>query len=465
MFRDLIPLQPIRHRIRGCQTSHSATRPRRTDRVAAMDLQDRKRMFDACQPDRPLEPHDPRYVEIDRNDRPRRYDWVEHIAGEFLLPSDPTMLLLTGLPGTGKTTELLRVAEVLSAPEGAHLLPIWIDAAKLISLHDPLEFHELVFVILAETERHIATVLEGERAPKLAHEGLVERLWTSLQSEVALPNFEFGSFGSKMVLELRSNPTFKRRIKDAISTREPEFVEQAYQAMQSLRERARRVTTHKDLILIVDSLEQLRGIRDETTLLDSVERVFGTQLRPQTLGVHAIFTVPPALATRRMLEIRFMPLIKIREKDGSRFDPGHRAMWEMVMLRMTTTDLEQVFGGGWSARIDCLIDRSGGYARELIRMLQDSIKLSSLPLDNHDFEIVMGERADRYRRLVPGTAIPLLAKIHREHPPLLIPDVNPESTRLMELLLTNNLVMVYQNKEEWIDINPAITSLVEARRD
>ena len=95
-------------------------------------------------------------------------------------------------------------------------------------------------------------------------------------------------------------------------------------------------------------------------------------------------------------------------------------------------------------------------------MLQDAIKSSDLPLPDHDFDIVLAERADRYRRLVPRSAHALLRMIHTDHPPLQIPDHSAESAKLMELLLTNNLLMVYQNYEEWTDVNPAIVSLVEA---
>lgn len=427
-----------------------------------MQLHDRRRLYEACQPDHPLDPDDERYVDIDgAQGRPRRYDWVEHIASEFVLPTAPTLLLLTGLPGSGKSTELKRVVQRLADPQGPHLFPVWVDAAELIDLHEPLELHELVFAVLAQTERTIARTLEGQRTPEVAHESLVERLWAWLtKTTVELPKLELGKDGHKLVLELRGNPTFKQQVRAAIAKFRTEFEHEAHAHMQVLRERAKRVTSHRDLIVVFDSLEQLRGVRDDDLILASAEEVFGKQLRAQTLGVHAIFTVPAALATRRMLEIRFMPLIKIREKDGSDHAPGLDAMRRMVMQRLSEADLLALFGPAWSPRIDRLIRRSGGYARELIRMLQDSLKFSTFPLGDHDFEIVLAERADRYRRLVPRSAHALLRMIHETHPPLQIPEQTLESAKLMELLVTNNLLMVYQNYEEWTDINPAILSLV-----
>jgi hypothetical protein len=430
-------------------------------------LDELKRLYNACDPGEPLAPEDARYVDIDKGAdgaSPRRYDWIDHIASGFELAKHPRLLLLTGLPGSGKSTELLRVLDKLAAPEGPHLLPVRIDANDVINLRAPLELHELVFAVLAETERQIAERLEGATRARVASETVLARMWAWLtRTDVGLSNFDLGAGAHNLVLELRNNPTFKQRMRQSIGQRQTEFESEVRSYMDELKQRARAVTSHADILVVFDSLEQLRGISvDEAEVLRSAERVFG-ELRAETLGVHAIFTVPAALATRRFLEVQFMPLVKICEKDGSMYPPGHLAMRNIVTQRISEHELEQLLGVEWSQRIDRLVTQSGGYARELVTMLQEVISVRKYPVSEHRFEILLGDRADRYRRLVPTDAMDLIEDIAANHPPLRVPAKDSTSAHLVDLLITNNLLMVYQNREEWTDLNPAIRSLLPSR--
>ena len=447
----------------------------------SLSLQELRRLYAFCDPDEPLEPGDPRYVDIDRADeaggRPRRYGWIQRISRKFELGADsPRTVLLTGLPGSGKSTELRLILDQLRDPEGAALFPVLIDAEQVIDLRAPLDLPELVLTLLMETERRIIVDLE-EADPAgadnaIATKSVGTRFWNWLATtEVELSSFDIGVFGQKLTLELKTNEDFKDLLRKVVKQRLGSFLLRAREHMEELQARVKccRIdasTSHyAGLVIALDSLERLRGTSSNASdVLDSVEYIF-RNFSARDLGAHAIFTVPAALVTRSKLDVEFMPAIKIRARDGADYEPGLLAMHALLDGRMSADEQTAVFGPEHESRVRTMIVQSGGDPREFLKMVQEALSVAELPLDARAFRVLMGTRADGYRRLVRGDALDLLRKIHRDKPPLSLHTSEPGNSRLTDSLLMNSLVMLYQNDTEWTDVNPAILSMIAERDD
>ena len=72
------------------------------------------RVYRQCDPAKPLEPNDPRYVSCEG--LRGTGDLVSRVANAIRRSDDPMHLLFTGHRGGGKTTELLRLQEMLAYP-------------------------------------------------------------------------------------------------------------------------------------------------------------------------------------------------------------------------------------------------------------------------------------------------------------------------------------------------------------
>lgn len=173
--------------------------------------------------------------------------------------------------------------------------------------------------------------------------------------------FGIGSFGL-LTLELRSNPSFKEQIRAALKQRLTHFVIQARDYMAELEATVKRyengepTVQYRGLIVAFDGLEKLRGLSSNAhEVLMSAEYVF-RKLNARDLGVHAIFTVPAALATRRHLDIEFMPVIKIREKSGADYRAGVQAMRSLIDSRMTPSEQISLSSALIGAMLICLPD-------------------------------------------------------------------------------------------------------------
>lgn len=454
--------------------------------MGEMESSKLRKLYARCDPYEVLPANDSeRYVDVDdmaamaasssdadpETLRPRRYAWINRIAKKFELSNKPCQLLLTGLPGSGKSTELRRVAARLKSADGARLYPVWIDAEQVLDLDQPIDEADLVLTIIAETERAVLELEAKHSTPeKLGHESPLERLWnfllnTKLESEaggVAFPGV------ATLGVKLKNDPSLRERVRAAVAARTTEFLAEARQHMKQLEARVQfyevvgqREHKYAGVIVLFDSLEKLHGVtHNYREVLDSAEVVMSKGAQQINLGVHALYTVPIAVA-RRIEGVQLMPLIKVFDRSTAKsFEPGVEALRCIVQKRLPSEALEEIFGAAHEQRVSKLVQRSGGYPRELVTFLREALEEDVFPLSDAAFSRLLANRADEYKRKIPSTeALELLRRIGRERGPL----IGPEDGRdLMESLLTRSLVFVYQNDEEWADINPALASLLES---
>lgn len=404
--------------------------------------------------------------EIDEELRPRRYAWIDHIATKFERSQTPRQVLLTGLPGSGKTTELRRVAARLGRADGARLLTVYIDAEQVIDIDQRIDGPEIILAVVAETERAVLRLeAKHDTSVELGHEGPFKRLWNYIcNTTIELNKAGATTEAANVVLALKTDPSLRKRVRDAVAARTSEFLEQARLQMRELEARVKKYEIpgqreHKyaGVFVLFDSLEKLRGLSNNfREVLESGEHVMRHNAELLKLGVHALYTVPIAIS-RRVDGVNLMPLIKVYDREGAPFAPGVAAMRRLVDKRLPPETLFEIFGPQYEARVKRMIEQSGGYPRELVELLRGALEESRLPLGPIAFNRLLGARVDEYARKVTTEALPLLLQVARARGRFTVSD---EQRELAERLLTDSLVFVYQNEIEWADINPALASLL-----
>jgi hypothetical protein len=426
-----------------------------------MDLKTRKTYYNRCDPSEPLDPGDDRNVDLDDlGPTPvRGINWVHRLASRIELSDKPVFELFTGLPGSGKSTELRRLAARLEKPDGAHLLPVLVDAERVLDLANPIDVPEIIAGILECTE---AVVLrhEGKDPEKAMEEGYLTRLWAWLtrtdvdigKGELTIPG------GPKLVAEMKTRPTLRQRVRATIAAHLTTFLREARDEMKLLESRATGLG-YSGLVVIFDSLEKLRGISTNwTQVLESAEQLFAAGAPYLRLPVHILYTVPPALAARRWFDqqVQFIPMIKLRERNGADFKPGLDAARELVRKRVPDAVLIELLGPSAEARIKELILWSGGYPREIIRLLRSAFALSTAPISEEDLQRIISEIRDAYRKIVPADAYEWLAQVSRDHYLVFQSDGHRQAA---DLMLQNNAVLRYLNGGDWFDLHPAVQQI------
>jgi hypothetical protein len=424
-----------------------------------MDLRERRLYYNRCKPEEALGPEDERNLDVDRfgTVRVRGINWVDRLAEPVELSTDPVLLLFSGLRGSGKSTELLRLSQRLSHPRGANLLPVYIDALEILDTAGTVDIPDIIASVVHSAEECLLRA-EGKDAAQALQEGYLTRLWTWLtrtgidpkQAEYSIPG------GLKLILEMKTRPTLRQRVRSVIAAYLTAFLEDARKELNRLNDRAVRLG-HAGLAVIFDSLEKLRGTSTNWgEVLDSAERVFAGGAPYLRLPVHVIYTVPPALLGRCIEHVEFIPMIKLRERDGSPYPPGIASARELIRKRVPDAALEKLLGRKAEDRLKELIMWSGGYPREIIRLLRRILEVPKPPLSKADFQRLWDELCDEYRKFVPEDAFPWLARVASEQ----YLAIRTEADRqVADLMLNNNAVLRYLNENDWFDLHPAVREI------
>ncbi|WP_300441499.1 ABC transporter ATP-binding protein [Zoogloea sp.] len=424
-----------------------------------MDFATQRTYYNRCHFQESLAPDDARNLDIDGigPQKVRGSNWVETLARKIEFSDPPVFLLFTGLPGSGKSTELRRLIARLSKPPRGDFLPVLIDGETSLDLTNPVDIPDVIAAILFAVEEAVLKA-EGRDPEQAMMEGYFTRLWNWLtQTDLELGKGEFTvPGGPKLVAEMRTRPSLRGKVRSIIASHLSLFLKQAREELELLEARARQCG-HSRLVVIFDSLEKLRGTSENwEQVLASAERIFAGGAPHLHLPVHVLYTIPTALVSRRFEHVSFLPMIKLANRDGTPFPPGFDAARELVRRRVPDNAIAEILGPDSEARIAELIHWSGGYPREIVRLLQLALAHDDLPLSQPDFERIFNELKDAYRKIVPADAFDWLAQVATEQYYTVL---NNDHRQIADQMLLNNAVLRYVNGNDWFDLHPAVAEI------
>ncbi|MEM9457519.1 MAG: hypothetical protein AAGF11_25290 [Myxococcota bacterium] len=423
--------------------------------VDGMDHDRVRELYNSCNPAESLSVNDPRNVDLDNmaNGNVRGSIWARKMAREFELSDSFVCKLFSGLPGSGKSTELQRLLFNLS---DKGFLSVLIDADREIDLTGPIDAPEIVAVVVSAVEKAILE-REGKDPEDALKNGYASRLWNFItNTDIDFKGMVASKGPVKLTAELKTNPMLRQRFREILAPRLSQFLGEAREYVEGLQERARKLE-FKGIVVAFDSLEKLRGMSESwDAVVDSAERVFARGAEHVRLPVHTVYTVPTALLSRQ-LDIEFMPAVKVRERDGGEYVPGVNALHELIRRRISDEEREELFGSG-RQQVDLLnrlIHDSGGYLRSLVSALRDIVAEENHPVTGEFIDALFQRRVDEYKRIVTKADHDFLVSIRAEKE-LTLPDSSAQSRRMAEHLLANNVVLRYQNANDWFDLHPAV---------
>ncbi len=429
-------------------------------------------LYNLCDPEEPLDPQDVRNVNIEEkfDEEPRGSSWVRDTLDRLKRAQKKRHTgFFCGLRGSGKSTELRRLAAGAALPRNGSLLPVIIDAEGLLDLSATVDLPDVLLVMLYGVEREVLK-LQGSNPGHAMKEGPFDRLWhwfnsteitlgdveVTADAEAGLPGGAKVASGVKLALALKERPSLRAAFRDRASAAFERFLGEVRGELDQLVKQI--VETHHGVLVILDSLEKLRGT--STTWKDvhaSAEKVFRRIGEGLDLPVHAVYTVPPSLHQRLNIPgLHFMPMIKLHERvTGAPFDKGIQAARALIRQRVPDQELAELLGSTEvEERVTTLIQISGGYPRELIRLLQDIV--IAAPFHERRFQQVLARAGDNVRAsVVTQEAVAVLARVAR-YQALTVPD---ELRPFVDELLDNNVILRYQNQELWYEVHPAVIGL------
>ncbi len=431
-------------------------------------LSELRQMVTRCDPGAPLAVGDPAYYALDEGVPVRGSEGRSCIdaliATIDLDERGDTRQLFTGFPGCGKTTELLRLVDRLRASsEPTHV--IYLDVEReYVNPYATLEPSDLLRVLTFALDLEAETVAK-ESWPR---SGYARRLRDYLGSVdgtqgAALPDLD----DRALMRELGTSGALRERLSAALATRLSSFAEESRAVAEAAVGKIREATGATRVVLVVDGLEKVLAAREEdrSRIERSLETTFIDHAELLRFGCHLVLTCPMWLRYRTSqlgglwsAEPAVLPMVKVKNPDGSPYEPGLTKLAELVARRL---DLARVFGDATaqSETLRHLLEASGGYPRDLLRMLREALRRSDLelPIPRRVVDQVITGLSEEYRLGLREAHLDVLREIAQTH---VFPRGDDARVELFGQLLDRWFLLAYRNGvpelPEWYDLHPLV---------
>jgi len=413
----------------------------------------------------PCDPKETRYVRLEESGRGA----VDEIRATIDLRLDTTTQLLSGPNGSGKTTELLRLKGNL---ENDGFTVAIVDILQFVNRSAPIDVADFLVAIALGV---------GEQLPELPTSdggGFGQRFLRFLRrvnvtldagpvsaamSTEAITVSAVG-VGVEVDLkrELRNSELFVRELRSKLAFQVGGLYDEVAEYFQQLG--AANIVAHSDtrgLVVIVDSLEKLRGTQEnDDEVQSSVEALFvhhsdklrfGSQHMVYTVPTYLLFTSPGALPYDG--RVQPVPIPQVRNRFGALDDNALESVAELVDVVSRRIDWEQLLGD--RERLDVVVTASGGHLRDLFLILQQIItqvygRGIALPVNiaqidealdaiARSFASLTKEKADFLRRFAAtdGVLEPAESEVH-----------------LMARLMDTHMLLAHINGQDWYEVHP-----------
>jgi len=414
----------------------------------------------------PLPADSPFYVPILESDPSK--DPILNLWQRISLSESESVNLLTGFRGNGKSTELRRLKKLL---ENDGCIVVLIDMFDNLLMTKPVELSDFVLSLMAA----LAQEVEKFGLQNVLSLNYWERLSSFLTTEVELDKIDLQLKGAgvaaKLGMKLKSEPDFKERVQTHLRGHLSRLIEDAQEYVTELIDALRKQSNNPDLkvVLLVDSLEQIRGIGDEAQQVhDSVVELFSGQAANLTFPkLHIVYTIPPYLQALSKNLGRSMgghsiiswPNIHIRNKQGDVDMEGAEIMFHIISKRFS--QWESLISKDQLLR---LAKASGGDLRDYFRLIKECVLALRIERMGRPDALLSEAMVKRVEEQLLSDLLPIaeedaqwLAKIHKSKEASL---PKTEDLHVLARFLDGNMIMNYLNGQPWYDIHPLLVDVL-----
>lgn len=379
--------------------------------------------------------------------------------------------LVTGQRGTGKTTELLRLRNLLQ--DNGYVV-FYINMLDYLHGAESVEISDFLIASCIGLAKDAQEKYGVDQWQATYWQRLKAFLGSVQLEKASLAAEGFGvKFGVDLAKDLRVDADFKRTLQAKSRGHLRELIDDAHQFVMDtvVAVRNKLSDPHCQVALIIDSFEQIRGYYSNATdvhkSIVSMFTTYGHSLRLPML--HTVMTVPPYLSIAAPNVARnlgssaliSLPSIHVRRYRQSEPDSeGLRTMREILYRR--TASVRQIFN---DKGLDELAIASGGDLRDFFMLVRESLVLAGLPiLVELPIQLPVLRRAcEQLQRNMPidDQAVQWLYKVHMTgQVELLNGDKLPELGQLFDA----NLIINYRNGDDWYGIHPLVVDYVQERQ-
>ncbi len=370
-------------------------------------------------------------------------------------PNQPTCQLFTGHVGCGKSTELQRLKAEL---EKKHFHVVYFESTQDLEMND-VDISDILLAIARQVAENLKE--EGISLEPGYFKTRFQEMKEILQMPVEISQMDFSLGIATITAQTKASPDARDKLREYLEPRTGEIINAINQevlepAIKKLK--GMRQQRLEGLVVIVDNLDRVGRPQQEYLFVDR-----GEQLR--SLNCHVIYTMPLALRFSDDFDAmigrfgedpKVLPMVPVQLRNGSRCEEGMNRLQQMVLARafpdlneeQRLSQITEVFDS--PETLDRLCSISGGHVRNLLRLLNDSIKREKqLPISRKSLEDSIRLYSDHRIIGVNDSDWEWLRLVAQQK------DVSGDY--IYKTLLRSMFVYEYRYDEDhWFDVNPIL---------
>lgn len=416
-------------------------------------------VYRTCNPETPLEPGDPRYVDLRDVRGGRNLARIIHRRIATTEESAYHHHLITGHRGCGKTTELKQIKGSL---EEKGYFVVYFDVEEILDVQD-LEYLDVLLALAQAVDQRLHE--EGIELPiKLLTQlddwfaDIVFTDETYREHDQALKS-EYGvdtgkvpllRFLSAITSSIRSGGEQRVQLRKSIRRDLNGFLERLNDLLTAAQKEIQ--TEHEGLVVIIDGLEKMPYKHPEGSE-QSNHAIFFLQ-HAEALkkpNCHILYTVPISLLLNQNLSDAFsdfevIPMITPEER-------GKERLREVVRKRISVNDIFED-----PSYVDQLVDICGGALRDLFRVIRFACDETDDMIGASEVDHAIQKLVREYDYQVKEADIATLVKIREQR--------RLSGSEASARLLHQRLVLEYYDEdgERRADIHPAAKNVDRVQR-
>lgn len=426
-----------------------------------------KDLFNSFKPDSPLEAGDPRYVDFQevRGDE----DILTELGGYILKEEDNTYQLYSGHRGSGKSTELKRLAAYL---EQQGCVVVYFAAATEDA--GDLSFQDTQYQdILLSCTRQLLEKLQGDvdYAPIW---NWLEARWETLK-ELALTDVSLNQINiqvaipllSKITAAVRTEPNKRDEIRKLVEANTESLVKALNEFIGNAKQQLE--AGHNRIVIIADNLDRIAQIQEPDKMTNLEEIFINRSELMRSLNCHMVYTAPISLLYSRSAsnlqdiygKPQILPMVMVQNRDGDAMAEGIQRL-RLAMERRVMEQVEglalvpNVFETDEVVALLCL--SCGGHLRDLMHIIRNAInRTSQLPIKMKQVKRAIADFRPAYLDAVMEHEWELLFQVHQNKTKL------NDLDGLYRDLLGRRCILEYRFFDEveedvvrWYDVHPLI---------
>ena len=366
----------------------------------------------------------------------------------------------TGQPGSGKSTELLRLRQELS-DKGSKTY--YCDLQDWLNLNEPVTLSSFLVALLASWVDQVklpSTVsTPGQRLIDFFTK-------TGLDLTTLQLSADAGLLKTQMQWAMQTDANFRQKLEKSLRLNVSSFIAQAQVFVSELK--ADLCPDGQDCIVLADSVEKIRGFGErENAVYASLQQLFVSEGRALSFpGVHMVYSVSAFLLEQNHDLIREtglvvnMPSVHVlkRPVQGASCDDdagGLAAMQRLLAQRFPAW--EQVFVPDQVRR---MAQGSGGDLRDFLRIVRIALgtDIDSLPVADTAIKEAMDDVTPP--RVLLNEHIQWMARLDTSHVAELS---GPIDALVLQHYLETKHVQAYLNGETWYAVHPLLRTWIHER--